>query len=258
LWSAVVVGLSASTSHGADPKGTILYFDPDANHQAIVQIAVLFNEYLSRQGSGLSFQPVSDPKLFESLIGSSETRYAIVTPEYSVGPNGPALYPLLAPMRRGDRFYTKVLVDLGSDPDGDLSGQIILATGRAESAAQILEMLANGGIRVRGAQVTLVSTDVNAIRGVVYRQAKAALVTQDNIDVLLEAYDAQNRPKLRRLFETPPIPRPALCAVGTAASDDPIVALFTNMITDPIGRRVMAQLRIDGWVPYDRRSEAER
>jgi hypothetical protein len=243
----------AGVSHASEPTGLILYFDPDGNHEAIVQIATLFNDYLARNQADLSFQAVKDREKFEMLLGSPRARYTIVSSDYLRRQERALLKPILVPVRRNSWFYTKVLVDSGEGAAGDLTGHTIAAAhgGGRTSAEEILDSLRDQRVNVTGAEVTLVPSDVNAILAVVFKRADAALVTQESIDAVLGAYGEQ-RPKMRKIFETQPILRSPLCSVGPRSDrgNEEVIALLEGMKTDPIGRKVMAQLRIDGWVRY--------
>jgi ABC-type phosphate/phosphonate transport system substrate-binding protein len=239
---------TSERSDAAYAPGLILYFDPDGNHKAIAEIADLFNDYLKEKKADLRFQPVVDEATFESLLGSKDVQYSIVFSEYLQRKPAAPLRPILVPVRRNSWFYTKVLVDLGKGRAGDLTGDVIMTARGQTSEAEILKMLESGKLGVEGTQVVMVKSDINAAFAVASNQADAALVTQESIDAVLNVY--VNRAPLRRIFETPPILRPPLCAVGKQTSEQRVKALFLGMKNDAVGRKVIAQLRIDDWVPY--------
>lgn len=123
----------------------------------------------------------------------------------------------------------------------------------AKEAQAMLGLLRQGGMHVDGTLVIHVSKDIDAVLALTFGQAHAALVTSNSIDVL-KRINPSAAASLRTVYTTEPILRPPLCVVGDPPSPSQIAAVaavFTQLLTDVDGKKVMYTLGIDAWVPFE-------
>jgi ABC-type amino acid transport substrate-binding protein len=238
---------------------TLVYYDPDANYQAIVAITSLYNAFFRTARIDLTFQPVQTRAAFEKLVGKESASFAIVSSEYLLKVSSPVkLTPLLVPSSAGDTSYRKLLVDRGSgDGRPDWSGKRIATTvvGANPLAARlaVLELLRRAGIRSSDVSVIMVSKDIDALMAISYGTVDAAVVSPGSL-----AVHRRIQPKaaaaLRTVFQTDPILRSPLCIVANRASSarrDRVVEALRRMGKDKIGREAILSMGFDQWVPFD-------
>lgn len=250
--SRALLALACALVGASDGRHGLLFYDPDANHQAIVDITSAFNGYLARVSGALTFQPVQDRAAFEGLLRDHQGEFAIVSSQYLRQSKG--LSPLLVPTAKGDPFYKKLLVDTGNGAAGALEGKAIAATltGEDRSGQAVLALLREGGVKVNGAVIVPVSKDIDALLALSFGQVQAALVTQASIDVLTKL-----KPRLvadiRTVYQTPRILRSPLCAIGDVSSDrkKEFVDAMRSMASDTEGSAAMRTMGFDQWVSFD-------
>ncbi len=235
----------------------LLFYDPDANHQAIVNISSWFNNYLRDSDSGLSFQPVKDRKTFEKLLRQPTTKFAIVSSAFLRDSRGKGLNALLVPSMAGDVYYRKKLFDKGQGTAGDLSGANIAATVTGADANKggesVLAGLRRTGLKLTNAHIIPVSKDIDALLALSFGQVQAALVTPSSVEVLKRINPAAVA-SFRAVIETKPILRSPLCAVTdntTVGERDAMSRAIATMGEDENGRKAMRTLGFDQWVTFD-------
>src|SRR4051812_44806380 len=109
-------------SHAAAAERRLAFYDPDANHQALLGISAAFNDYLKRVDSTLVFQPIQSREAFEQLLKEGGADFAIVSSEYLKQAPSESLQPMLVPSANGDTYYRKLVVDRGVGEPGALDG----------------------------------------------------------------------------------------------------------------------------------------
>ncbi len=246
---ALAIGVGArEPAHGGSDQRLIAFYDPDANHQAILSIMNGFNAFLKNEGVPLRFQPVMSTEKLEELLRSSSVDFAIVSSSY-LKEHPSRLKPLLVPEANGQHSYRKVLIDRGVG-EPNLAGKNIAATtGEGKDrGSTVLAMLKRAGIPADGALVIPVAKDVDALLALSFGQVQAALVTPTSVEVLKRINPVAAK-SLRKIYETDPILRAPLCAVGTATNTQ-LLAALQRMEQDPDGRRAIRSLGFDRWVVY--------
>lgn len=253
--AALVCGNASAQSAPANGEGRIVYFDPDANHQAIVNIATWFNDYLASAAIALVFQAVESRDAFERLLADPKTRFALVSSSY-VASADTRLDPLLVPQVGGDPFYQKVLIDVGGRDGRDLSGKNLAATviakGDKNSFKDLLQSLSSGGVKVDGVRVIPVAKDIDALLALSFGQVQAALVTPDSVEVL-KRINPGVAAKFRIVYKTSPILRAPLCEVGkksNARERSDLVSALQRMSQSDDGRKAMRTMGFEGWLPF--------
>ena len=78
LGLTVVLVLAPLSSAWSQDK-RILFYEPDANHHAIVQITNWFNQYLQASNLSYKFQPVQSAKDFEAQLRNENVSFVIVS-----------------------------------------------------------------------------------------------------------------------------------------------------------------------------------
>jgi ABC-type phosphate/phosphonate transport system substrate-binding protein len=255
LAASLAIAVCVSTARADDSAGRIVYYDPDANHQAIVNIATWFTDYLASAGINLTFQAVESRDAFERLLGDPQTRFALVASTY-LAANGKDLEPLLVPEVAGDPFYHKVLIDVGQGDGHDLSGKNLAASVIAKAGANnfkdLLDGLASGGMRVNGVHVIPVAKDIDALLALSFGQVQAALVTPDSVEVLKRINPGASA-KFRTVYTSSPILRAPLCEVGKKASAQErvkLVSALQQMSKSDDGRKAMRTMGFEGWAQF--------
>ncbi|SVE47816.1 uncharacterized protein METZ01_LOCUS500670, partial [marine metagenome] len=77
----LVVGWSswALRAEAAPAQQRILFYDPDANHQAIVQVSAWFNRFLQKVEPTLKFQALTSREDFQAMLKQKDVAFAIVS-----------------------------------------------------------------------------------------------------------------------------------------------------------------------------------
>lgn len=240
----------------AAPK-RIVYFDPDANHQAIVEVSNWFNRYLDGGDTGLSFQALSSREDLEKILHSEDVAFAMVPSHMLQKPGMMHLEPMLVPVRNRDPYYRKLLMDRREGTPGDLRGRKIAATLRggndATAKMAVLQGLARANVQVSSALVIPVSKDIDGLLALAFGQVDAALVTRESLKVLARINPRATK-GLREILQTPRILRSPLTILRNRSSNQLRLKLSTalkKMAQDPAGRRAMSMLGFDDWMAFE-------
>ena len=251
-WLFAVTLLIPTVAHAAE--GHVYFYDPDANHKAILNIASSFNAFFANAHTEMTLQPVVSAELLESLIKDSKDDFLIVSSGY-LKRGRISAKALLVPTSNGDPFYRKMLVDRGKQEDPPQLGSLAVASGGDPSGRvqkELLESLRQRGLSVGGTTIIPVSKDIDALLALSFGQVQSALVTSASVDVL-KKMNPTSAKSLRVIFESAPILRTPLCALDSVsvAKRELIVALFAKMTADPDGQRAMKAMGLDAWIPFD-------
>lgn len=251
-------GRATAQPAGGDDARLVVFYDPDANHKAILRITSLFNVYLSNVAPQWRFQPVHSRQAFEQLIRDDRAALAIVSSTYLKEKGVDSLRPLLVPSAEGDVRFSKLLVDTGGGTGRDLTGKRVAAAATAAdsttAAKAITEVLRAEKLEVGSMIPIPVSKDIDALLAVSFGQADLALVTPTSIEVLKRINPAAAQ-TLRVVFKTEPTLWPPLCAIDGRLDDADLKALldaFRAMPDDKVGKQAMRTLGFDRWAEYER------
>lgn len=255
----MVLASAMASSPALATKRVVLY-DPDANHEAILNIAFWFDRYLKGVDPELEFQAVQGRAELETLVAAPDTYFALISSDLlKRGANLP-LTPLLVPALGGDVYYVKKLVDRGDGRgDGDvtrLTGKTVAVTVTGENGElPRLQLRASPllpHIDATGAILISVSKDVDALLALSFGQVDAALVTPSSIAVVQRINPAMGK-SFRVLSETTPLLRSPLCATPRATVQERrrLVDILMRMAADANGRRAMQVMGFDSWVAFE-------
>jgi hypothetical protein len=259
LVSVVLCLTITSAAMAASPK-TIVFYDPDANHQAIVAITARINKHLKSVDPDLVFQPIQSRKDFENYVKKNRPGFAIVSSQ--VLRTGFAsrmkLTPFLVPESEGEVVYRKVLVSRSKELPKNLRGistaVAILDKNPKAAGKAALRLLDESGYPTGKAIVVPVSKDIDALLALSFGQVKAALVTPKSMKVLMRINPSAGK-SLIELHETNPILRSPLCRLpGNAKAKDAEILkkAFGTMADSKPGREAMALLGIQKWVDFQK------
>ena len=255
----LVVGWSswALRAEAAPAQQRILFYDPDANHQAIVQVSAWFNRFLQKVEPNLKFQALTSRKDFQAMLKQKDVAFAIVSSNVLKEVGTKKLEPLLVPAKDNDPYYRKLLLDAGQGNKGDLRGQNIAATvgsqDKSSGKKAVLDELTSGGVQVSEAIVMPVSKDIDALLALAFGQVQAALVTPDSL-LILERLNPVAAKSFRQVYEAPKILRAPLTAVGKRANPalkTKLKEAFLTMSQDSNGRKAMSMLAFNTWMPFE-------
>ncbi len=247
MWCALsALALWSGRSYAAQE---LLYFDPDANHQAIVAIQNIVSSYLQARGVTLVFQPVQRRAKFNELLSGGKPMAAIVasTVLKDIKPN--RLRILLVPTSGGSMYYRKRLVD--RSVSGSFVGKTIataMSDSSAESQQRALQDFRKAGVLPN---VTLipVAKDIDGLLALSFGQVDGAVVTQSSIDVLKRLNPAAAA-NIRIVYETSDILRSPLVSFGLSTEyEKKLTDAFADMARDPRGLQALQIMGFDGWAP---------
>ncbi len=253
-----VGGVFALAADAPPPKQTILFFDPDANHEAIIPISGWFNQFLQEAGLPLRFQPVQGFQVFTAMLKEEATQYVIVSSQFLGHPEASGLQPLLVPSSGGDVYYRKVLLDRGAEGPADLKSKTIaMTTGSGqfkEQSERLVQNLRPKGREVDRPRFLQVSKDVDALLALAFSRVDAAIVTPTSVDVL-KRINPKTVESFRVVTETERVLRAPLCRLKTTptnpALEQRLLALFKKMADSDPGKKAMRSLTFDSWVDFD-------
>lgn len=244
-----------STHAQAEARQTILYYDPDANYDAIPRIVESLNLYLSEQLPGYVIQMTSDPATTTETIKSGRVAYAILGADFVESSKSLGVSPLLVPQYKGSVYYNKLLVDRGNGAPGDLRGKrIAAATGdsRAGVADRVLDLLKRAGLQVDDAVFLGTSKDLDALLAVIFGQADAALITSNSLNTLKLVNPAAAK-TMRSVWTSGNILRPLLVAIrgnDHGIKREEVMKAFSSIPDNPTGRSAMQAMGYDKWIAY--------
>lgn len=250
--AVAALAISTIQASGAHAHTKLLFFDPDANQERLLNITELFNDYLVERNSEVVFEPVQAESAFSSRLQEADSKFAIVSSGFLKHAKAQDLRPILVPEARNSVYYRKLLVSMAADATLNLNGKTIAATVTDEQASEVLKGLHARGAQVDGAFVVSVSKDVDALLALSFGQADAALVTEASIDVLKRINPA-SATRIHVLAETNEMLRAPLCEVGVHISRqerDAMVGLINDLVATEHGRSLMQVLSIEKWVPF--------
>jgi len=233
----------------------ILFYDPDANHHAIIQITKWFNLYLTSGTTGYTFQPVQTVADFENQLKNNDVSFVIVSSLY-LKENQKKLEPLLVPAKDTDVYYRKVLVAKEGMTAESLNGKHIAAaisSGNRQAAIKALTtQLKNSSAGVTPGMVVPVAKDIDALFALTFGHVQGALVTPSSIEALKRVSPGAAA-GVKAIYESAPILRAPLAAVSSRANSKDkklLIAALKTMTQDENGRRVMHMLAFDNWRAY--------
>jgi putative tryptophan/tyrosine transport system substrate-binding protein len=229
---------------------TVVFYDPDANHEALVRITSWFTEFLNQIDPKLRLQPVRGAAAFEKLAKAGEADFAILPESYvRRKQRSGMLTPVLVPSAKGSVHYKKALF---AQQDGGRYASIAAAV-PGKAGGDVLKSLESIGVDVTGVTIIPVSKDIDALLALVFGQVDAALVVPESLEVIKPIHPGAEE-SLHKVRETKPILRSPLCAL--TANVDPayqerVVAAVRKMSANSAGVRAMRTLGFDAWVPFE-------
>jgi ABC-type amino acid transport substrate-binding protein len=248
--------LASPLARADETRRLVVFYDPDANHKAILNITAWFNKFLDDSKLGLSFQPVQGRADFEKMLGKKEVAFAIVSSRYLREHKDGGLVPLLVPSAAGNTRFEKLLLDKGQGQKGQLEGKRVAATATSadpkQAAQAILATLGEAGLDVDGVIALPVAKDIDALLALSFGQVEAALVTANSLQVL-RGINPKAVESFRLVFKTKGSLYPPLCAVDGRADKterEAFARVVQAMAKHAEGRKAMQTLGFDTWVPF--------
>ncbi len=256
LFAAVT--FNAPVFEAQEPQENIVFFDPDANHQKIIQITRWFNDYLETTPIKARFRPVQNVETLWKLAESGAASYAIVSSQYLSTRRGRQLEPVLVPAQKDDVYYRKVLVVKNEQMAADLSRRTIAITVSGQEPREFfrdtLEKLEKKAIKTQDTRFLQVKKDIDALLALAFGRVDAAIVTTATFGVLSRLNPVAAK-SFHRVGEIDKILRAPLCAIkggrgGDAVATAALVEAFKKMAGSPDGEKVMSTMAIDSWVSF--------
>ena len=254
VFTLLMVMLGSSLASASQKR--ILFYEPDANYHAIVQITQWFNLYLASSKLGYKFQPVQNANDFETQLRNDNVAFVIVASAY-LAETQTQLTPLLVPANNEDVYYRKVLVaKTGTTAEG-LTGKNIAAalggTDRNAAISALKAQLKDAANPVNPGMVVPVAKDIDALFALTFGHVQGALVTPSSLDVLKKV-NPNAAASVKAIYESDPILRAPLAAVSSRVNEDErkrFVQTLLSMYQDANGRKVMSSLAFNGWRQYE-------
>lgn len=255
----VAVVLSAPAFEAQEPQESIVFFDPDANHEKIIQITSWFNNYLESTPIKARFKPVQSVETLWKLAESGSASYAIVSSRYLGTSDGQKLEPVLVPAQKEDVYYRKILVVKSEAMASDLSRRTVAITVSGQDTRRLfqetLEKLEKKGIKTDDTRFLQVKKDIDALLALAFGRVDAAIVTTATFGVLSRINPVAAK-SFHKVGEIEKILRAPLCAIkspsskGSPAQTAALVEAFRKMAKSPDGEKVMSTLAMDSWVNF--------
>jgi len=258
-WRVVaLVAVAAMPRVSRAAQSEILFFDPDANHQALSTITKLFTEYISTATAEKHrLRPVQHQQDFEKLASANESKFAIVSSSYLRDSPNRKFTPIMVPSAEGKVTFRKVLVLRANSAEKDLSRQTIAVTIAGSNVKaigdQVLAVLAKSGIKTEGARILKVSKDVDGLLGLAFGRVGAALVRPHTLEVLKRINPAMVG-GLQVVFKTNEILYSPFCLIegrSTPEEREKIIGALKQMNASETGRQALKFLAFDDWVPFE-------
>lgn len=231
-------------------QSPLLFLDPDANHDVILEVMKDFNTLFEKQGLDVYFQPVQSSDAANALESVS---YGIISPAYEHLWRKLQLQPVLVAEANGSAYFHKVLVSLNDLPK-DLSGQVVAAAVEQARSDDVRTVLNKDGYTAGSVYILAVSKDIDAMLAVTFGEANAALVTTESLAVLRQV-NPSAAGRLRTLLQLEPQLRAPLCRLRSlgvgALQRDKIVQLFLHLNDYPEGKQLLQLMSVTRWVSYD-------
>ncbi len=178
---------------------TVVYYDPDGNIKRIFDINVQGNKAFG--AVGMKFIAAADEKSFRAAMALKPDFVIVNSLVYLRERETFSLEPIGILVRKGRYVYQKKIVSfLYSDMDS-LNGKVISSS--LEEAVYTI----GGGIRFR---LLKVPKDLDALLAVKFRQADAAMVSEDSLEIF-KAIDPASFQNLKFVFSTKSIYNPVIC-----------------------------------------------
>ena len=237
--------LGATTAAGSP----LLFLDPDANHDVILDVMKDFDALFEKDKMGVYFQPVQS----EMAIKSHErVNYGIISPTYETVWKRLGLQPVLVPESNGSTYFHKALV-AQSDIPKDLTGLVVAAAVSQERTDEVKGILLKHGYGSGSPYILAVAKDIDAMLAVSFGEANAALVTSESLATLKQVNPTASS-QLRTLVNTDSQLRAPLCrqkgASGQSVQDDKVLQFFLHLPDTPEGRQILQLMSVTRWVPY--------
>lgn len=255
--AALMCAALGTDAHAEEAAARIVYFDPDANHAAILRIAADINAFLKAKNIPWEFQPVNSVDAWTELMRDTRTKFVVI-PSALVDNAGTPVSPLLVPTANGNASYVKLLLDNSQGKAGDLRGKTIAVTASADisrkNVDKLLASLRGAGLSVDESVVVPVSKDIDALLALSFSQVGAALVTSESVEIL-KRINPHAAERFRKVYETQPILRSPLCEIRgrvQAPDREKLIAAFVEMGSESHGLAAMRSMGIDHWIPYDK------
>jgi ABC-type uncharacterized transport system substrate-binding protein/ABC-type phosphate/phosphonate transport system substrate-binding protein len=227
---------------------TVIFYDPDANHEAILQITSWFTEFLRTVDPKLKLQPVRSTAAFEKMMNNGQVDFAILPSSYVARKqSGGKIVPLLVPSSKGEVKYRKALFQQNG------SSKMATVAAATSNTKEVLKMLSSAGVKTDGVTIIPVSKDIDALLALVFGQVDGALVMAESMEVIKTIQPGADQ-QLKKVQDTRAITRTPLCAIPEAVPADyqqKLVTAMKQMNKNASGARAMRTLGLDSWVGFE-------
>ena len=239
-----------------------IFYDPDANQQALGELAAWFKPFLQTLDPAFQFQPVQDPGTLAAMLVRPGGGFAIIASSFVKAHSSKSIEPLLVPMSK-DIYYQKILLETKAGESGNLNGKTIAATltgyqaqGDGDASNPVLSLLRNvPSLKADSAMVIPVTKDIDALFALAFGQVEAALVTEGSLRVLKKLQPSA-LDTMREIYRTPKILRAPLVAFGPQTNGSlkkVMIAAFLDFSKNETGRAIMGLLSCENWKPFSRK-----
>ena len=240
----------------AEADNLIVFYDPDANYEAVPRIGSGITRHLAQKLPKYRLRVTADLASTLSVIKENRAGYAIMGSEYLQTDRSIRALPLLVPEARGSVYYNKILVDRQDGPPGDLRHKRIAAVAGDPhghgAAEKVFSTLKAAGLQIDGALFLGTTKDIDALLALVFSQADAALVTVASVN-RLKQINPVAAATLRSLWRSPDILRAPLVALQTyeiGKDRAEVTAAIQDLMSTTPGQSAMQALGIERWVTY--------
>lgn len=237
---------------------SFFYFNPDSPQSNMSRLKEAMDSLLTFAKIPLSFQPFTRMTDFDRQVRDAAPDFLLLPQWYlKQDGNGQRYAPLLAPVRKGNTTYRKVLL-VARDSSltvEELAKETIAMTPVGAAGLEDLNavLFTRNGLDAGRLNFITTTKDSDALFALALHQVKAALVSEDNL-AHFGAINPRILETVKELAVSDPISLPLLCYNRQAADPaavEKIKKLFLNGKVDGTTAKIMEMLQIDAWQEID-------
>lgn len=252
LFFAVI--LSFGTATGAESEKTVVYFySSETNINNFKSLKMEFDSFLSALGP-YEFQPFSDRDAFEKHIKGKEKCLLLISSwHYNNISREYALEPVLAGMRNGTIYQTRVLVCKEGSEDMNIAkkGRIASASSIPHTQSTLKEIFNNDENAANAAKILIVPKDIDALMSVGFGMCQCALTTKSALDTLKTL-----NPGLYKSIKVMAEGKESLFLIlaspkNFAKEAEKLITIIRKMPETPDGEKKIRMLGLDNWQQID-------
>jgi hypothetical protein len=210
---------------------TVVYYDPDGNIRRIFDINAQGNKVFG--SLGMKFIAAADEKSFRAAMDLKPDFVIVNSLVYLKEKENFSLEPIAIFLKNGKHAYQKKIVSFLYNDINSLSGKVLSSS--LEEAIYTI----GGGMRFR---LLKVPKDLDALLAIKFRQADAAMVSEDSLEVF-KSIDPTGFQNLKFVFSTKGIYNPLVCVTKWGDQND--IEKVVNILSSSSAKELLNIMGFD-------------